>query len=271
VDKLNAFTEQNFLLHGGNKSQPFLIRSLNTNQKFCLSYRDNKYSKLYVDYYRNRQPLPMPVYATEIQPDQLTVPDSSWVMPLNDTIHYSLRQEGIYLFRVDTNNKQGLTLYNFGSFYPAVKEVEDMASPLTYISTSKETQELLASSNKKLSVDNFWVSCAGSMEQARELIRIYYNRVFFANYYFTADREGWKTDRGMIFIVYGPPNILYKSEDEEKWEYFKKPGESIAFTFRKKESKWTNNQYALIRGLAPDTHWRQAVESWRSGKVFLLD
>ena len=62
------------------------------------------------------------------------------------------------------------------------------------------------------------------MEQAKELIRIYYNRVFFSNYYFTSDREGWKTDSGMIFIVYGPPNTFYKSEDEEKWGYFMKQG-----------------------------------------------
>jgi GWxTD domain-containing protein len=271
VDKTNPYNDQNFLLHGGNKSQPFLIRSLNTSQKFCISYRSDKYSKLFVDFNRNRQPLPMPVYATEIKPDQLVRPDSSWVTPLNDTLQFNLNLEGIYQFRVDTNYRQGLALYNFGPYYPAVKEVDDMANPLVYISNSKESQEILASSNKKLALDNFWVTCTGNMEQARELIRIYYNRVFFANYYFTADREGWKTDRGMIFIVYGPPNTLYKSEDEEKWVYFKKPGESIAFTFRKADSRWTTNLYSLIRGQAPDTHWRQAVESWRSGKVFLLD
>jgi GWxTD domain-containing protein len=271
VDKSNPFNDQNFLVHGGARSQPFLIRSMSTAQKFCISYRSDKYSKLYIDYYRNRQPMPMPIYATEILPDQLVRPDSSWVTNLNDTIQYCLSQKGIYQFRVDTNFRQGLALYNFGPYYPSVKEVEDMASPLTYISNTKEAQEIKESSNKKLAIDNFWVTCCGNMEQARELIRIYYNRVFFANYYFTADREGWKTDRGMIYIVYGPPNTLYKSEDEERWDYFKKAGESISFTFRKADSKWTNNLYSLIRGQAPDTHWRQAVETWRSGRVYLLD
>jgi GWxTD domain-containing protein len=271
VDKSNPFNDQNFLVHGGNRSQPFLIRSMSTTQKFCISYRSDKYSKLYIDYYRNRQPMPMPIYATEILPDQLVRPDSSWVTNMNDTIQYCLLQKGIYQFRVDTNFRQGLALYNFGPFYPSVKEVEDMASPLTYISNTKEAHEIKESPNKKLAIDNFWVACSGNMEQARELIRIYYNRVFFANYYFTADREGWKTDRGMIYIVYGPPNTLYKSEDEERWDYFKKAGESISFTFRKADSKWTNNLYSLIRGQAPDTHWRQAVESWRSGRVYLLD
>jgi GWxTD domain-containing protein len=271
VDKTNPFNDQNFLLHLGNKSQPILVRALGSAQKFCISYSNNNYSKLYVDYFVNRQPLPMPVYATEVQPDQLVRPDSSWVTSINDTMLRCLTKEGIYLFRVDTTNRQGLTLFNFGLYYPAVKEVTDMASPLVYISNSKENQELLTSANKKLSVDNFWITCTGSMEQARELIRIYYNRVFFANYYFTSDREGWKTDRGMIFIVYGPPSTLYKSEDEEKWMYFKKPGQSISFTFRRIESKWTNNSFSLIRGDAVDTHWRQAVDSWRSGKVFILE
>jgi GWxTD domain-containing protein len=271
VDKSNRFSDQNFLVHGGNKSQPFLVKSLISGQKFYISYRDNTYSKLYIDYYQNRQPLPMPVYATEILPDQLVRPDSSWVVQLNDTIQYHLNKEGIYQFRVDTNYQQGLALYNFGPYYPAVKEVEDMANPLVYISNTKENSELATSANKKLSIDNFWINCTGNMEQAKELIRIYYNRVFFSNYYFTSDREGWKTDRGMIFIVYGPPNTLYKSEEEEKWGYFRKQGKSITFTFRKANSKWSNNVYSLIRGQAPDTYWRQAVESWRSGKVFLLE
>jgi len=271
VDKTNLFNDQNFLVHGGNKSQPFLIKTLSSGQKFYLSYRDNHCSRVYVDYYHNRQPLPMPVYATEILPDQLVRPDSSWVAQLNDTLQFGLVKEGIYQFRVDTNYQQGLSLYNFGPYYPSVKEIEDMANSLVYISNTKENQELSASANKKLSIDNFWISCTGNMEQAKELIRIYYNRVFFANYYFTADREGWKTDRGMIFIVYGPPNTLYKSEDEERWGYFKKQGTSISFTFRKNDSKWSRNLYSLIRGQAPDTYWRQAVESWRSGKVFLLE
>ncbi len=271
VDKSNYFSDQNFLVHSGNKNQPYLIKSLTSVQKFYISYRTDKYSKLYVDYYRNRQPLPMPVYATEIQPDQLVRPDSSWTAPLDDTTHFYLSQPGIYQFRVDTNQKQGLALCNFGPYYPSVKEVEEMTNPLIYITNSKEAQELQSTANKKLAIDNFWVNCSGNMEQARELIRIYYNRVFFANYYFTSDREGWKTDRGMIFIVYGPPNTLYKSETEERWVYFKKPGNAINFTFRRADSKWTNNSYSLIRGQAADSHWRQAVESWRSGRVFLLD
>jgi len=271
VDKSNIYNDQNFIVHSGNKSQPLLVKSLNAGQQFYLTYRNDKYSKVYVDYYKNRQPLPMPVYATEVQPDQLVRPDSSWLANIDDTAHFSLIEPGIYQFRVDTNFRQGLVLYNFGPFYPSVKEVEEMTNPLIYISNSKEAQELQSTQNKKLAIDNFWVNCTGNMEQARELIRIYYNRVFFANYYFTADREGWKTDRGMIFIVYGPPNTLYKSEGDERWVYFKKPGESINFTFRRVESKWSNNSYSLIRGQAADTHWRQAVESWRSGKVFLLD
>ena len=71
-------------------------------------------------------------------------------------------------------------------------------------------------------------------QRARELIRIYYNRVFFSNYYFTSSKEGWKTDRGMIYVVYGQPHALYKSTNQEKWIYYNKSKSyTITFIFNK--------------------------------------
>jgi len=104
---------------------------------------------------------------------------------------------------------------------------------------------------------------------AREMIRIYYTRVQYANFYFTTDREGWKTDRGMIYVIYGPPKILIKKDGQETWTYFLQSGESIRFTFRYKENPFTNNLYELQRNLEPSPHWREAVDSWRNGRVFL--
>ena len=40
-------------------------------------------------------------------------------------------------------------------------------------------------------------------QKAKSLIAIYYNRIQNANLHFTTFKEGWKTDRGMIYVVFG--------------------------------------------------------------------
>nr|MQY80099.1 GWxTD domain-containing protein [Bacteroidota bacterium] len=83
---------------------------------------------------------------------------------------------------------------------------------------------------------------------------------------------GWKTDRGMIYIVYGPPDILFKNDKEEVWSYGKKKkSDKISFTFRKVNSSFTENEYRLVRGEEVYTRWEDAVSSWKSGKVFDMD
>jgi GWxTD domain-containing protein len=42
--------------------------------------------------------------------------------------------------------------------------------------------------------------------EANELMDEYYRRVNYANANFRSFREGWKTDMGMVYIIFGPPS-----------------------------------------------------------------
>ncbi len=45
------------------------------------------------------------------------------------------------------------------------------------------------------------------------LLEEFYRRVQFANEYFSSSgTAGWKTDRGRIYIIYGPPDDIYKND-----------------------------------------------------------
>jgi len=113
---------------------------------------------------------------------------------------------------------------------------------------------------------------AGNIEIARELISIYYNRAYFANLYFTSFKQGWKTDRGMIYVIYGPPQAIYRNDSQEKWVYYRKSfSSSITFIFNYTQSPYALNHYILQRSESYDWHWREAVESWKKGNVFILD
>jgi len=194
------------------------------------------------------------------------------VLPFKQGASYQLNYQGIYHFQLDTNRTEGLTLCNFGLSYPKVQEVEQLVEPLAYLATTTELEEIRKSANLKLAVDNFWIGKAGNIDRARELIRVYYNRVFFANFYFTSFKPGWKTDRGMIFIVYGPPQSVKVLANQEKWIYYKNNfTTTVTFNFDYRPSPFTLDNFVLQRSDSYDTYWRQAVDSWRKGNIYAID
>ena len=58
----------------------------------------------------------------------------------------------------------------------------------------------------------------------------HYRRLEFSNQHFAAKMPGWETDRGHVYIVYGPPDSIVKhmsngtNPAEELWNYGHVPG-----------------------------------------------
>ena len=139
-----------------------------------------------------------------------------------------------------------------------------------YIMAKKEFDICMSSPDKKLAIDKFWLDIGGSSERAKELIRKYYGRVQEANKLFTSYQEGWKTDRGMIYVVFGAPNKVSKRKNGEVWTY----GESgnpnaVFFQFIKVINPFTDNDYTLERNESFKMPWYQAVDLWRQGRIYL--
>jgi GWxTD domain-containing protein len=272
VDRTSPLSEQNFLVTDtGNKTpvfQPYVIG----NKPFKLKYNGAGFDSIFVRYYGNEPPLPKPSFSLTREREFLEKPDSLWVLPFRNDIDYQLNYEGVYHFQSDTGNTAGVTFFNFGESYPKIDEAPQMADPLVYLMTSTEYRELKSNSNQKLALDKFWLDIAGDAEIARDLIRVYYNRVFIANFYFTSFKPGWKTDRGMIFIIYGPPQSVRVTATQEKWIYFKNNfTTTVTFTFDHVLSPFTTDNYILQRAENYDTYWRTAVDTWRKGKIFLIE
>jgi GWxTD domain-containing protein len=47
----------------------------------------------------------------------------------------------------------------------------------------------------------------------------HYRRIAYANEYFGSNIPGWKTDRGRIYITYGPPDEIDTHESSQVWRY----------------------------------------------------
>jgi GWxTD domain-containing protein len=62
----------------------------------------------------------------------------------------------------------------------------------------------------------------------------HYRRIGYANKKFATKVEGWKTDRGRVYITYGPPDEIEMHPDNAKWLYKRIAGvgESVIIEFK---------------------------------------
>jgi GWxTD domain-containing protein len=248
-----------------------------------LLYTRGPVDSLIISYYKPFREVP--------DPPSLLVPEKTLdydplqvvALPYSDTLPMMFPKEGIYLCSVDRKIKDGMTILNLGSTFPRLTTPEAMIEPLAYLASQDEISELRSAAKSKAALDEFWIKCGGNVEKARELIRIYYNRVLYSNYYFTSYKEGWRSERGMIYIIYGPPDKVYKSSDGESWGYKKPVVKSswgarytvsdsyLFFNFKKRDNIFSDNDFFLSRSETLVTLWDKAIASWRKGIVFRLD
>jgi GWxTD domain-containing protein len=133
-----------------------------------------------------------------------------------------------------------------------------------YLTDGEEYKEIFNSQFPKESLDGFWLKNSGSIDKALEMIREYYNRVEIANHLFVSFCEGWKTDRGIIYLIFGPPNVVYRSDTEEQWTYGEANNyRSLQFVFYKVLNPFTDNDYVLQRQSNYKPYWYNAVQQWR--------
>lgn len=282
----NTISDQsryNFQARGHIGKNDLFNPVLKVNEYVNLVYLRSKPDSMYVAYYKPFKGLPdppsmlLPTKGIDYGPEQVVA------IPYSDTLPMMFPKEGIYFCSVDSTLIEGYTFFNYGLAFPEMNTPEDMIGPLGYLASRDETDAMLKAERPKVALDEFWIRCGGNVEKARELIRIYYTRVLYANFYFSSFTEGWRTERGMIYIMYGPPDKVYKSTEGESWGYrkpviksswgtrYKVSDEYLFFTFRKKESKFTDNDFYLSRSETLITYWEQAVSSWKKGIVFRLD
>ncbi|MCC9168478.1 GWxTD domain-containing protein [Pontibacter harenae] len=177
----------------------------------------------------------------------------------------SFPRKGIYLVEPNASGSKGILVQD-GS-YPQVTMAQELIYPLVYITTSNEREALLNAPDAKLALDNFWLKVAGNDEiNARNLIRQYYGRVETANRLYTSHKEGWATDRGMIYIIYGKPSRVTSTRGSEVWTYRESPTQPyVKFVFNKKENTFTENHYELVRNPNYKENWYSTVAKWRAG------
>ncbi len=191
--------------------------------------------------------------------------DTILVLP---AVHYFAPPEtGLYFFQVDSSSTLGAALLVTDDHYPQPQEIKELTEPLIYITTKSEYQKISNDLTNKQALDKFWLSTIGSPEVARRAIKTFYNNIEVANKLFSSYKEGWKTDRGMIYTVMGPPLSVVKNHDTETWTYTNIASNEMNFVFKKIRNIFSNNHYELLRDKSYDQQWFLAIDRWREGRI----
>ncbi|HSL85945.1 MAG TPA: GWxTD domain-containing protein, partial [Bacteroidales bacterium] len=277
------FNRYSFRVQGHFMKNLLFNPVLKENEYVNIVYQKSPIDSLFISYYKPIEGVPDPPSLLLPEKTINYEPDTVMALAYSAELPVAFPVEGVYQCSVDRKISEGFTFFNFGTSYPETNTPETMIEPLGYLASADEMAAMRSSTKPKVSLDEFWINCGGNVEKSRELIRIYYTRVLYSNYYFTSFKEGWRTERGMVYIVYGPPDKVYKTTDGEMWGYrkpvvrsswggrFRVKEDYLFFTFRIRNSLYSDNDFYVSRTETLVTQWDQAVASWRKGIVFRFD
>lgn len=226
---------------------------------------------LVVQHFQSSDKLPAPVFTNYNEQPPVVKLDSTYTVQVDREggFDFTAAADGFDHFRPDTTVTTGFTLFTFTNSFPNVGNAHDLIEPLRYITSLQEWDRIVKAKDPRKEVERFWTDAAGSRERAREVIETYYSRVENANHHFTSWVEGWRTDRGLVSIIFGSPSMIRKTPDAEVWTYGEETNlMSLTFTFEKRNGAFSDNDLVLRRDAVFKTAWYRNVESWRNGRVF---
>ena len=180
-----------------------------------------------------------------------------------------LPEKGLYALKIGGAGGEPvhtLPLLATRADFPGLTSATELIDNLLYLTTAAERKQLAAAPDAKRAVDKFWLQAAGDdQERARELIRRYYGGIVAANELFTGHKSGWLTDRGMLYVVLGPPQSVRRLPGQELWRYDQAGRQQgpVTFTFRARPTTLAPANYELVRRPEYQALWYAAVEQWR--------
>lgn len=268
IDKTNRFNSQNFLVLGKDNKVVYGDQIAGTAE---LTLRCDRCSTADFSISRNDEEIKLP--PPPFSDSRIDLPSHkdglNMSLPARDKNLEINVTSGFYFITQDPLKEDGLTLSVRDEFFPDIMTVDDMIASIRYITSRAEFEDMNQGGRTREVMENFWVECGGSKEKARQLIQAYYNRVREANLYFSHVVPGWKTDRGLIHIVFGNPKKIFHYPEKEIWLYGEDDNlNSLRFTFRNKTSQYSSNHLVLQRDHVYKSNWERAVTSWRNGRIY---
>lgn len=214
---------------------------------------------------------------TELQSNQRILTDYSSVF-----IEYKFanQKRGNYRFEVTAQKQDEDEVYKARAFgvksknYPAISSTREMARPMIYLMGEGDYKDMMSiqdTDSLKKEMDRFWLKHIGNAGRARDVIQMYYERVEEANKQFSNYKEGWKTDLGMVYILFGPPWYTENHLKELDW-YYSYNREDPDYSYIFYQPKLKNKYYPFYHFLLQRNNYYYTVEYqqrqlWLTGQI----
>jgi len=158
--------------------------------------------------------------------------------------------------------------------YPTLKTPRELARPLVYLMGRKDYEEMMqiqSPDSLKKAIDAFWLQEMKQTQTAQDVIALYYERVEMANKQFSNFKEGWKTDPGRVFILFGPPWYVDQSVETMQWSYsYNRQDPNANFIFfrpRINNKYYPFNHFVLNRRHFYFGNEYRQVQNWITGNI----
>jgi GWxTD domain-containing protein len=232
-----------------------------SGKAYTIKSTDDK--PMHVSFYKTTSFFqPYPPFAEKTPPaDRFLFHDS--IFHLVSGSSFTLKREGLYLFQRDTASADGFAVRVVSGNFPKYTKIDDLADPLIFVTTPEEYKQLVAAGNEKPKFDKVVLDITRDKDRAKNFMRSYFRRVELANQYFSSFKEGWKMDRGMIYLVFGVPDELAKNGGNEVWNY---RSFGARFTFVKSGSVYDPDNYVLLRDKRFTEAWFSTIDLWRKSR-----
>jgi GWxTD domain-containing protein len=215
----------------------------------------------------NNAPIAIPPYEDLIENNRVEIPlDTVYGVKVNE--EFKFHNPGFYEITANESASQVSGILVTDGYYPYYGQYSEMIMPLIYISTNQEFNMLLTAEDTRARFESFVLNTISSNTNiAQDFIKYYYRRVRKSAQLFSTSVEGWKTDRGMIYQIFGDPVQVFRNESTELWVYSLENGGRTRFIFDILPGPAGTVEHKLIRGKKYKDGWMSAVTRWRSGRI----
>jgi GWxTD domain-containing protein len=144
----------------------------------------------------------------------------------------------------------------WSAFGRTVEDLERAIRQLRYVATQAQIDSIASAptaAERRRRFEEFWAALDPTPGTLRnEAFEEYYDRIAQADRLFRSYTEGWQTDRGMVYVIFGPPlrreQFTLNGRQYERWTYADREFLFVDYT--------GFEDYRLLTPLPPDAKYR---------------
>lgn len=263
--KLKDWSPTPYLIFQADKDIPYFDKYINKNYPVRIVNVFDSSDRFEINGVNSNRAVAMPPFDdTEISVASNIPLDT--VYGVTNGEEFRFYNNGFHAIRSSSSEKE-LGMVVDDEVYPYFDNYRDLMGPLIYVSTNDELKNMQAATDGRQAFEEFVSNTISSNEQvSKDFIKYYYRRIRKSARLFSENQAGWKTDRGMIYQVFGNPAQVFRNESTELWVYPSGSGGRLRYIFDIIVEDGIV-KYKLIRAKRYRENWMRAVTQWRSGRI----